>query len=83
MIYRLKNARKMKGLSLREAAKGLGMSHEALRKFEIGKLKIDSNKLIMFAKFYNVKPDYLIHSDNKPEVILGELHFHRLNKKYC
>lgn len=80
MMNRLKNARKMKGLSLREAAKGLGISHEGLRKFENGKIKIDSSLLVKFAKFYNVKPDYIVISNGRPVVELGKLHFHRISK---
>jgi transcriptional regulator with XRE-family HTH domain len=82
IVYRLKNARKMKGLSLRAAAKELGMSHEGLRKFESGKLKIDGELLIKFAKFYDVKIDYLVPSTHRPKIEFGEIHYHKISKKF-
>ena len=80
IVYRLRNARKMKGLSLRKAAKELDMSHEALRKFELGKLKIDSNRLVQFAKFYDVKIDYPIPNNNRPKIEFREIHICKLPK---
>jgi transcriptional regulator with XRE-family HTH domain len=80
MIYRLKEARKMNCMTLRSAAKGLGISHEELRKFETGKLKIDSGRLIVFSKFYNVPIDYLVPNKNRPVVKLKNIHWARLPK---
>lgn len=69
----------MKGLSLREAAKGFGISHEGLRKYEQGLIAMDSTKLIAFAKFYGVKVDYLMPRQ-KPELVFGEIHWHHTKK---
>ena len=78
MIYKLKQARKMKGESLREAAKGLKLSHEGLRKYENGLIKMGSKELIKFAKYYGVTVDYLVPSDNKPKIELTNVQFHKL-----
>lgn len=78
-VFRLRNARKLKGMSLREAAKGLGMSYEGLRKYENGKIKIDSTRLIKFANFYGVKVDYLIPR-TRPEIKFGKIHYCKLRK---
>ncbi|MFA7307640.1 MAG: helix-turn-helix transcriptional regulator [Hyphomicrobium sp.] len=78
--YKLKEARKMKGESLREASKGMGKSHEWLNKHENGKLKMDSELLIMFAKYYGVTVDYLMPNPNRPKIVLGEVEFHKYTK---
>jgi transcriptional regulator with XRE-family HTH domain len=86
MKYRLKQARKMKGLTLREAAKqlfdscGWTLSHEGLRKYENGEVKMDSEKLIKFANFYKVSVDYLIESPHRPKVTLGKIRFFKQSK---
>ena len=77
-IFRLKQARVIKGLSLREAAKGLGISHESVSKFEKGKLKMDSERLIQFANFYGVTVDYLVPKE-RPKVELGEIVFFKVS----
>ena len=83
--FRLKQARKMKGLSLREAAFGLtaagfNLSHQGLKKYEDGEIKIDSKKLIAFANFYGVTTDYLVPKEKK-EVVLTNIKFHK-NRGY-
>lgn len=88
IIYRLKEARKLNGLTLREASKKLReerdfhISHEGLRKYEKGEVKMDSTKLIMFANFYKVPVDYLMPNPNRPKVKLGKIHFHKIKKGY-
>ena len=79
MSNRLKQARKGKGLSLREAAKGMNLSHESVAKFEKGTLKLDSNRLIQFANLYGVTVDYLLPSDARPKIELGEVTFFKLS----
>lgn len=74
MIYRLKQARKLSGLTLIEAAKGLGFSYQYLHKIEEKGVKADSEMLIKFAKFYNVTIDYL-NPINKPKVELTDIKF--------
>lgn len=82
IIYRLEQARKMKGLSLRQAAEqitatGFKLSHEALRKYETGKIKMDSNKLIAFANFYDVTIDYLVPKPARP-IVFTKMQFHKI-----
>ena len=67
-MNRLKQARKGKGLSLREAAKGMNLSHESVSKFEKGTLKLDSTRLIQFANLYGVAVDYLLPSESRSTV---------------
>lgn len=73
MIYRIKQARKMAGLTLREAAKGLGITFQYLDKIEKNGCKMDSTKLIKFANFYGVTVDYLIPDPNRPKVELTDI----------
>lgn len=75
MKLRLKEARKMSGLTLREAAKGLGFSHQYLHKIEKDGLKADSETLIKFSKFYKVTIDFLIQNPNRPKVELTNIRF--------
>lgn len=74
-IYRLKQARKMAGLTLREAAKGLGMTFQHLDKIEKEGCRMDSAKLIKFANFYKVSIDYLMPSPHRPEIELTNIKF--------
>ena len=83
MVFRLKEARKMKGQSLREAAKGLTesgfkLSHQGLNKYERGEVEIDSTKLIRFANYYGVTADYLVPNKNRPKVELTNIKFHKV-----
>lgn len=68
---RFKSARKIKGESLREAAKGLGMSHEWLNKVEKGKIIIDNEWLLKLANYYNVKLDYFFNKT--PDFTFSEI----------
>ncbi len=79
MIYRLKEARVMNGKSIRDAAKELNMSHEGLRKYEKGLIKMDSERLIKFANFYKVPIDYLIPKE-RPKIEIGEIHICKIPK---
>jgi len=60
MELRLKQARILKGQTIREAAKGLGLSHNGLHKYEKGMIKVDSLMMNKFANYYGVTVDYLI-----------------------
>lgn len=61
----LKRVRLLKGLSLKEAGKLLGMSTTAVSKYEKGILKADSNKLIVFSNAYNVSPFEFLRKEYK------------------
>lgn len=79
MKYRLKEARKLKGLTLRGAAKLLNLSHNSVNKFERGELKLDNDRILQFAKAYGVTLDYILGT--RPKVELGEIKFHKINWK--
>ncbi len=80
MVYRLREARKMAGLSLRKAAKGLGMTHQYLGRIELKGCPMDSTRLIFFANFYKVSVDYLIPNENRPIIELTNVKFFKLSK---
>lgn len=65
---RLKQARTLSGLSLREAADKMGLSHNSISKFERGELKIDSARLRQFATAYGVTMDYMIPKERTFEL---------------
>lgn len=60
MTYQLKQARRLSGLTLREAGAKLGMSHNAVSKYEKGEIEVDATRLQQFATAYGVTIDYLI-----------------------
>jgi len=72
---RLKQRRKMCGLSLREAAPLLGVSAMALSNWERGKVGLTSGHLIAAAKAYGCKASALMYV--KPTVTLGIIHWHK------
>lgn len=76
---RLKNARKMNGLSLQELSDRLGnsLSKQALNRLETGQLKPDSDILSQLCKVLNVTLDYFF-KDNS--VALEKVEFRKLKK---
>lgn len=83
MKLRLKQARALKGESLRKAAESLGMSFQDLSRLENGqtiKTKIGSAELSKFAKYYGVSIDFLIDSDKHPKIDLEIIHISRNSK---
>ncbi len=84
IIYRLKEARKMSGLTLRVAAKklseeqGINISFQRLSTIENNGCKMDSTKLIKFANFYKVPVDYLIPDPDRPKIELTDIKFFKL-----
>jgi len=78
MEIRLKQARILKGETIREAAKGLGLSHNGLHKYEQGLIKMDSEKIIKFANYYGVSVDYILPSPNREKVEFKNIQFHKL-----
>ncbi len=80
VVYRLKQARKMAGLTLRDAAEGLGMTFQRLNKIENDGCKMDSEKLIKFANFYKVPVDFLIPNPDRPKIELTDVRFFKLKQ---
>ena len=78
--YRLLEARKMAGLTLREAAKGLEMTFQYLGKIEKEGCAMDSTKLIKFANFYKVSVDYLMPNPHRPKIELTDVKFFKFTK---
>lgn len=64
----LKKARLIKGLSLRDAGKLLGMSAVAVSKYEKGEIVPNSKKLIEFANAYQVKSMDLLKVYESPKM---------------
>jgi transcriptional regulator with XRE-family HTH domain len=79
-IYRLKQARIMKGESLRKSADAMGISYEGLRKYEQGLIAMDSTQLIKFANYYGVTVDYLVPNPHRPVITLTDIKFFKLPK---
>ncbi|MEZ4772700.1 MAG: XRE family transcriptional regulator [Bacteroidia bacterium] len=71
---RIKNLRKLHGLSLEDFAKRIGVSKQMVSKYEQGKSVPGSDVLLALAKQFNQKPDYFFR---KPEVALGEINFRK------
>lgn len=61
---RIKSARNLAGLSLRELANRMGdlVSHNAIKKYEDGLMMPDSKVIIALANALSVKPDYFFRS---------------------
>ena len=68
---RLKMARTMRGLSLRELAAGLEFSHNTIHKYESGKAFPSSEGLIKLARFLGQPIDFFL--------ILSQYHWKKLN----
>ncbi len=88
LVYRLKEARILRGLTLREAVKGLletqgiDISFQYLGKIEKKGCKMDSSRLILFANFYGVTVDYLIPDPERKKVEFGEVRFFKFTTPY-
>lgn len=89
MENNLKRLRKIAGLSLRDAAKGLteqslhlSLSHEALRRYENGEIGMNSERLIQFANFYKTSVDNILRKENGIKIEFGEIRWFKM-PKYC
>lgn len=74
---RLKMARAMAGLALREVADRVGVSHTAISKYERGMDVPSSSVLLRLAEALGVKLDYLFRTTNivlKPEIVHYRCH---------
>lgn len=67
-MLRLKDLREDKDLKQKEVANLLGISQTNYSKYELGKVNIPINSLIILANFYDTSIDYLlgITNDIKP-----------------
>lgn len=65
---RLLQLRKERGLSQEELADQLGISRQAVSKWERAEASPDTDNLICLAKLYNVSLDYLL----KPKIVLKQ-----------
>lgn len=62
VAYRIKNARKLKGLSLQNVADELQVSKQMISKYESGTSIPNSGKLIKLSKLFGLKIDYFFNS---------------------
>lgn len=78
-MNRIKELRQEKGISMREAAKQLGMPYTTYVNYEKGLREPNSETLIMLANYFHVTIDYLVGNVNNPffhldnERILAEI----------
>jgi transcriptional regulator with XRE-family HTH domain len=66
---RLQKLRKEKGYSQEQLAEELGISRQAVSKWERAESSPDTDNLICLAKLYNVSLDYLLSTDDSIEEI--------------
>lgn len=74
VAYRIKNARKLRGLSLQKVAEELQVSKQMISKYEGGLSIPDSTKLIKLSKLFGLKVDYFF---NAFKVELNEVSFRK------
>ena len=74
VAYRIKNARKLKGLSLQDVAEELEVSKQMISKYEKGLSIPDSSKLIKLSRLFDLKVDYFFNSF---KVDFGEINFRK------
>ena len=64
-MLRLKDLREDKALKQEDIAKILNISQTNYSKYELGKINIPINSLIILATFYNTSIDYLLGLTNE------------------
>ena len=69
---KLVKLRKQAGLSQEELADKLGLSRQAVSKWERAEASPDTDNLICLAKLYNVSLDDLLSTEDDPETIIKE-----------
>lgn len=74
VAYRIKNARKLNGLSMQEVASELNVSKQMISKYEKGFSIPSSSKLIKLSKLFNLKIDYFFSA---LKIELGEVNFRK------
>ena len=78
---RLVELRKKSGLSQEQLADKLGLSRQAVSKWERAEASPDTDNLICLAKLYNVSLDDLLSSDESIDDIAKETKEREKNKK--
>jgi Zn-dependent peptidase ImmA (M78 family)/DNA-binding XRE family transcriptional regulator len=74
VAYRMRNARKLNGLSLQNVADELHVSKQMISKFETGASIPNSEKLIKLSKLFGLKIDYFFNSF---KIELNEVNFRK------
>lgn len=77
---RIQTLRKQKGISQEELADKVGVSRQAVSKWESGQSVPDLDKIIIISEYFNVTTDYIIkgieatkHSDEKSNDLTGKI----------
>lgn len=66
---KLYTLRKKSGLSQEQLAEQLGVSRQAISKWESGQSVPESDKLVVISNYFKVSLDYLLKEDDKQQVI--------------
>lgn len=74
VAYRIKNARKLKGLSQQDIADELQISKQMVSKYEKGTSMPSSSKLLKLSRLFGLKIDYFFNSF---KVNIGEVNFRK------
>ena len=65
---RLKEIRKMRGITQLKLAMDLGLNQNSVSRYENGEHEADYRTLISIADYFNVSIDYLLERTNNPEI---------------
>lgn len=79
---KLVKLRKQNGLSQEELADKLGLSRQAVSKWERAEASPDTDNLICLAKLYNISLDELLSTEDSPETIIKEQVKDKEDKSY-
>ena len=77
---RLQQLRKAKGLSQEELANILGLSRQAISKWERAETSPDTDNLICLARLYNISIDKLLDTSESTEEIKERIVQERINE---
>lgn len=69
---RIKEIRKLRGLSQREVAEKVNLKRSTISQIENGDRKVTAEELLEFSKIFNVTPNNLLDLEEQPEVVLEE-----------
>ena len=65
---RLKEIRKMRGITQLKLAMDLGLNQNSISRYENGEHEADYRTLISIADYFNVSIDYLLERTENPEI---------------